>query len=267
MRDHASGLALPNVGVDVEFAFGLVDQAVVVTETMVRRRVAQKFINLRYSVMQECLVPFFTRDAMQHVSSSDSTRVAEIDQMASVALSNGLQLIDDTAKSILTGGVVVSDLKGVDYAMVKEAVQGCGCRFAMWLAASWKILAGCKSSNPNLTIEANENSNESGDVKLEGRRGTAELNITVYENDMSVRMQQDNINERVVDARLDSSLLDDLEMSLTPESCADLILAISEMCRLAQRSVMENINQSISTDNSGSRTEIPTPLPRVARHQ
>ena len=248
VRDLASGLALPDVGVDVEFASGLVDQAVVVTETMVRRRVAQKFINLRYSVVQECLAPF-TRDAMKHICSSDSTRVAEIVQMASVALSDGLQLVDDTVKSILTGGVVVSDLKGVDYAMVKEAVQGCCRRFAMWLAATLEILAGCESSDPNLTVEADEKTDESGDDILDGKRVT-EVNIAVCEDEMSA-MQQDNINERV-DASLDS-LLDDLEMSSTPESRADLILAISEMCRLAQRSVMENINQSISTDSSGSR--------------
>lgn len=248
VRDLASGLALPDVGVDVEFASGLVDQAVVVTETMVRRRVAQKFINLRYSVVQECLAPF-TRDAMTHECSSDATRVTEIVQMASVALSDGLQLVDDTVKSILTGGVVVSDLKGVDYAMVKEAVQGCCRRFAMWLAATLEILAGCESSDRNLTIEADEKCGESGEEVTEGKRVT-EVNTAVYEDDMSV-MQQDNVNERV-DASLDC-LLADLDASSTPESRSDLMLAISEMCRLAQRSVMENINQSISTDNSGSR--------------
>jgi hypothetical protein len=47
--------------------------------------------------------------------------------------------------------------------------------------------------------------------------------------------------------------LDELESTATRESRSDLILAISEMCRLAQRSVMENINQSINTDSSGSR--------------
>jgi hypothetical protein len=251
VRDLASGLALPDVGVDVDFASGLVEQAVVVTETMVRRRVAQKFINLRYSVVQECLAPF-AKEAMIHISDGNTARVVEIVQIASVALSDGLQLVDDTVKSILTGGVVVSDLKGVDYAMVKEAVQGCCRRFAMWLAATLEIIAGCESSDRNLTIEAEEKFEDLGEESAEDgtRKRVADINMAVQEDDVS-EIQQDNINEKV-DASL-NDLLDDLEESATPEARADLILAISEMCRLAQRSVMENINQSISTDSSGNR--------------
>ena len=248
VRDLASGLALPDVGVDVQFASSLVDQAVVVTETMVRRRVAQKFINLRFSVIEDCLAPF-AREAMTHVCNSDNARVVEIVQMASVALSDGLQLVDDTVKSILTGGVVVSDLKGVDYAMVKEAVQRCCRLFAMWLAATLEILAGCESSDRSLTIDAEEKIAEVGDESVEDA-AAAEITNTRNDNDMN-ELQHDHINEKV-DASLDK-LLEELESTSTSESRSDLILAISEMCRLAQRSVMENINQSISNDSSGSR--------------
>lgn len=248
VRDLASGLALPDVGVDVQFASSLVDQAVIVTETMVRRRVAQKFINLRFSVIEDCLAPF-AREAMTHVGNSDNARVVEIVQMASVALSDGLQLVDDTVKSILTGGVVVSDLKGVDYAMVKEAVQRCCRLFAMWLASTLEILAGCESSDRNLTIDAEEKVAEGGDESADDAR-TSEITSTMNENEMN-ELQHDHINEKV-DSSLDK-LLEELELTSTTESRSDLILAISEMCRLAQRSVMENINQSISTDSSGSR--------------
>eukprot|EP00545_Synedropsis_sp_CCMP1620_P013206 CAMPEP_0119005550 /NCGR_PEP_ID=MMETSP1176-20130426/1791_1 /TAXON_ID=265551 /ORGANISM="Synedropsis recta cf, Strain CCMP1620" /LENGTH=1090 /DNA_ID=CAMNT_0006957377 /DNA_START=16 /DNA_END=3288 /DNA_ORIENTATION=+ len=251
VRDLASGLALPDVGIDVDFASGLVEQAVVVTETMVRRRVAQKFINLRCSVVLECLAPF-AKDAIAHVSESESARVVEIVQMASVALSDGLQLVDDTVKSILTGGVVVSDLKGVDYAMVKEAVQGCCRRFAMWLATTLEILAGCESSDRNVTIEAAEIVEELTEESNEdsAMQGASDTHMATREDDMS-EMQEENLNEKV-DSSLDELLLE-LEKSSTAKTHSDLILAISEMCRLAQRSVMENISQSINSTASGGR--------------
>jgi hypothetical protein len=248
VRDLASGLALPDVGIDVDFASGLVEQAVVVTETMVRRRVAQKFINLRCSVVLECLAPF-AKDALAHTSDGETARVAEIVQMASVALSDGLQLVDDTVKSILTGGVVVSDLKGVDYAMVKEAVQGCCRRFAMWLATTLEILAGCESADRNATIEAAEIVEEVGEESNE--EGT-----TPTSSDMHVVAREDTSETQEDNEKVDSSmeeLLLELEESSTPKTRSDLILAISEMCRLAQRSVMENISQSINSTESGGR--------------
>jgi vacuolar protein sorting-associated protein 51 len=248
VRDLASGLALPDVGFDVAFSSGLVDQAIEVTETMVRRRVAQKFFKLRHNVVQECMFPFAT-EAIKHVNSSETPRVIEIVQMASVALSDTLQLVDDTVKSILTGGVVVSDLKGVDYAMVKAAVQGCCRGFGLWLAATLEILGGCENSDRKCTIDIETKSDDGFE---EFTRDDKVLDITVNTPDDDVsEMKQVSVHERI-DCSL-NELMKEIENSSSPETRSDLILSLCEMCRLAQRSVMESINQSISAEYIGAR--------------
>ena len=257
VRDLASGLALPHVGVDVEFASSLVEQAVDVTETMVRRRVAQKFFALRLYVIQECLAPF-ARDAMafpqqdDDSSSAATPRVVEIVQMASIALSDGLQLVDDTVKSILTGGVVVSDLKGVDFDMVKQAVKGCCRRFVRWLASTLEVLAGLESSSPRLTIQASETFEVAEEEKEDDEHqehAAAPVAPTKRDDLSEMSNQQDAILEKVENSL--TELLDELEESSNVAARRDFMLAISEMSRLAHRSVMENINQSINSSESG----------------
>ena len=51
----ASGLALPEVGLDVSVASTLVDQTVKLAEILVKRCVSMKFRNLRGVVVTECL--------------------------------------------------------------------------------------------------------------------------------------------------------------------------------------------------------------------
>jgi len=254
VRELASGLALPDVGIDVDFASSLVEQAINVTEMMVRKRVAQKFVFLRQHVAQDCLAPF-VKDSIALTSNIEMKRVVEIVKMASVTLSDGLQLVDDTVKSILTGGLVVSDLKGVDYVMVKEAVQDCCRRFAIWFAGTLEILAGCESPDENFTIEAEEKSddfveNATGEVTNQHVLDTDGL----MQEDETNEMQQDNIMEKV--NSIVEAIIEEVNDSATEEAQADLVLAISEMCRLAQRSVMDSINQSIISTAAGGRKHI-----------
>jgi len=243
VRELASGLALPDVGINVNFASSLVEQAINVTETMVRKRVAQKFMFLRQHVAQDCLGPFI-KDSIALTNNSETIRVVEIVKMASVTLSDGLQLVDDTVKSILTRGVVVSDLKGVDYVMVKEAVQDCCRRFAIWLAGTLEILAGCENPDENYTIEAEEKTDDFfEDATSEATdQQVPDTDGNIQEDDTS-EMEQDNIMEKV--NSIVEGVIDEVNDAVSEEAQADLVLAISEMCRLAQQSVMDSINQSI----------------------
>lgn len=257
VRGFASGLALPQVGVDPQFASGLIEQAVEITESMVRRRVAQKFFSLRLRVVKDCIRPF-TEEAIklpEGATQSGTPRVVQVVQMASVALSDGLQMVDDTIKSILTSGVVVSELKGVDFAMVNEAVQGFCRRFAFWLAATLEVLAGCQSCDPKVTIDADESelvlasNGEEEEDRNDAVNPSSTSNIPDDQSDISDK--NDAIADKV-ETEL-SELLDELDTVTSSVARYDLTIAIAEMCRLAERSVMENISQSISSSQGGGR--------------
>lgn len=251
VRDLASGLALPEVGVDVEFAAGLVDQAVEVTEAMVRRRVAEKFFILRQHVVQDCLAPF-VQEAIAYPS-DNVARVVDVLQMASVALSDGMQLVDDTVRSILAGDEVVSSAKGVQIEMVKEAVQVCSRRFTVWLASTLERLAGCESSDSRMLIEAEEKAEETEEEidGLQEDEDTVPPHLVTKADDMSdISDLHDALAEKV-ESSLDDifALLDDAPV----EVISELTLAIAEMCRLAERSVMENIQNSITSSMEGDK--------------
>ena len=255
VRGFASGLALPQVGVDPQFASGLIEQAVEITESMVRRRVAQKFFSLRLRVVKDCIRPF-TEEAIklpEGATQSGTPRVVHVVQMASVALSDGLQMVDDTIKSILTSGVVVSELKGVDFVMVNDAVQGFCRRFAIWLAATLEVLAGCQSCDPKVTIDADtselvlasdgeQDDNRNDDVY-------PSLTSTIPDDQSDISDKNDAIADKMETEF--SELLEEVDTVTSSVVRYDLTIAIAEMCRLAERSVMENINQSISSSQGG----------------
>jgi hypothetical protein len=154
----------------------------------------------------------------------------------------------------LTGGVVVAELKGVDFAMVSEAVQGFCLRFALWLAATLEVLAGCQSCDSNVTIEAGEadvvvDEDETQDKATEFV-GNTSLNAP---DDLSAISDKNDAIADKVEMEL-NELLNDLEADRFSSSAGyDFTIAIAEMCRLAERSVMENINQSISSSQGGGR--------------
>jgi hypothetical protein len=249
VRELASGLALPEVGINIDFASNLVDQTIELTEAIVRRRIDQKFYNLRIRVVQECLRDFVhdafvqPEEGERSLSSLKSTG-GDIDriQLASVALSDCLQLVDDTVRSILSGEAVLgSTASSVDRAMLKEAVQKSTRRFALWLAATLEVLAGCDSSDPEKSIL----------VKDDGKASTEDGDDLIGMT--SPRNFQDDLHDSLdktdpINQRLESAV-QDLIVRVEKGSVAvylELILAMAEMCRLAERSVMENINQSVS---------------------
>lgn len=262
VRQLASGLALPEVGINPDLASNLVDQTVGLTEAMVRRRVDQKFYTLRFRVIQDCLAPFCTNAMQQEEEEADTTgtgsssRVLHVVQMASVALSDSLQLVDDTVRSILSEDVAAS----TDASMLKQAVETSTKRFAIWLASAMEILAGCESSDPKLVIEVMPGAPEDGleDTPKEGTSGGGFGPSTSIASPASMGDDASEISEdpqdptQLVENAL-LKLLEELETSGSKTARSDMTLAIAEMCRVAERSVMENISQSIAAHGGGSK--------------
>jgi hypothetical protein len=250
VRQLASGLALPEVAIDLDLASSLVEQAVGLSEAMVRRRVDQKFYTLRFRVIEEILAPF-CRKALQERSNSDEDtkehNIQQVIQMGSVALSDSLQLVDDTVRSILSN--VKSDTlqasassfgSSEDSSMLKIAVEQSTSRFAIWLAAAMETIAGCESSEPSYIV----------DVKPDSRSDANHEALTFYNISDPVSREasgDDDIDLRDLVENCMTELLDELDNLGTDSSKADLTLAIVEMCRVAQGSVVDDIAASIST--------------------
>ena len=290
VREVASGLALPEVGLDVEAASGLVDQTVEMTEGMVRRRVTRRFRSLRVRVIKDCIVPF-ARDAISQqaleedaeivagdeagvrsdgaggeadvdtaasgdveeekeaddAAIAEAARVAQMVQRASIALSDGMQLFDDTARAILTRGSVDGGPSSpVDTGMIKSAVEKNARRFAVWLALVLEIVAGCDCSDPKRLLDLRPAKKVQADDEVPAPAPVViDAEVLREDSDFAAGFDDEDEEDRAMTLLYD--LVDELDYEATDDARYDLTLAICEMCRLAERSVGENMSQSIAS--------------------
>lgn len=250
VRELASGLALPDVGIrDCDgFANNLVDQAMKLTEFMVRRRVDQKFYDLRISVVRDCLIPFTSRavDVKSTSPEEDSnpSQLPQIVQVASSSLSDCFQLVDDTIRSIFSGGtVVLGDSSSPDLPILKQAVESSTRRFAWWLASALELLAGGEPSDAEHVVEVSS---------LQAADGFTDSDLNTNFYDQNDLPGQDNTVIDLLDVAI-SNLLSFSEERGSGTIHSDFVLALTELCRLAERSVAENLDQSISAHVGGGK--------------
>ena len=293
VREVASGLALPEVGLDLEAASGLVDQTAEMTEGMVRRRVTRRFRSLRVRVIKDCIVPF-ARDAISqqtveedteaagdktetgsdendglsnadaisagdeeeekealgndaHAAIAEAARVAQMVQRASVALSDGMQLFDDTARAILTRASVDGGPSApVDTGMIKSAVEKNARRFAVWLALVLEIVAGCDCSDPKRLLDLRPAKRTQAKDEVPAPAPVViDAEVLREDSDFAAGFDDEDEEDRAMVLLYD--LVDELDCEATDDARYDLTLAICEMCRLAERSVGENMSQSIAS--------------------
>ena len=277
VRQLASGLTLvPHGAVPPEVASSLVEQTVGLTETMVRRRVDQKFYSLRLRVVEDCFSPFC--QAMKELNEAEEEdddqppALLGSVQLASVALSDSLQLVDDTVRSILANldeektannedhddGAVMTTM---DDSMLRDAVRHSTVRFAKWLASAMEVLAGYESStDPTHTMVApyvrmgqhHQSGNDDilrpyGDQKNSPSKNNKVVSDPV--DDSSDRSVADATDEAVEDALWE--MMANRDNATTQQQQNMVLLAIAEMCRVAERSVADQIRQSISTHGGG----------------
>jgi hypothetical protein len=246
VREAASGLALPEIGLDMELASDLVEQTVGITESMVKRRVTQKFNLLRVRVLKECLIPLVKDVASDGANSdsADSLNVIKTVQAANVALSDGLQMVDDTIRSILSHGSALGmSSTPLDSDMVKVAVRNNARKFAFWLASALENIAGCDPDNREITLnvkplEKNNGHNVSEDEKTITSE-LVDLNITNEDEGES--------SEKSRELSILEDLCEFVQENMDSLSNGVLCLSLVEMCRLAGRNVSNNMNQSISS--------------------
>lgn len=246
VREVASGLSLPEIGLDMELASTLVEKTVGITESMVKKRVSQKFHLLRIRVLFSCLMPL-VKDVLHEETNEndcDSLKTIKTIQAANVALSDGMQMVDDTIRSILSQGTGLGmSNTPLDLDMVKVAVANDARKFAFWLASALEKIAGCDPMDDNLTLSVkHSNMVDDGDSKDEHLMNATLLEAKSIEND------EDEVES--TDRRKENSILEDIYASIEENNqCCNGLLSLSlvEMCRLAARNVVNNMNQSISS--------------------
>ncbi|KAL7561207.1 hypothetical protein ACA910_004133 [Epithemia clementina (nom. ined.)] len=265
VREMAAGLSLPEVGVNADFAAGLVDEAMQLADTMVTRRVHQKFNDLRVKIVKDCLVPFALKLVEQQANTTegavvDKEKIAKARAVASTTLSDCLQLVDDTIRSILSGSnSTTSGTLGDEKneatiqssenlpAVVKEAVQDSTKEFTDWLASALEVLAGGEASNTNLVVEVGpdgeDQNGRAGEMTSKAVTSSIERSTSfVYNDGFTGIKDSESIMELIKSARLELRGSQDgsgVEIAF--------IIAIAEMCRLAQGSLSENLEQSMAS--------------------
>lgn len=267
VRELASGLALPEVGLDVSVASSLVDETVELAEILVRRRVAIKFNQLRGVVVKECLAPLVNQiiqpekrsgikgeeeasvGPVHDSESHEAQTLGEVIQLASVALSDGLQMADDLIRSLLQRSGAMAP---VDSSVVKLAVQKNSKTFGIWYAAALEQLVGCEPSfQDKYLFEVRDEVNEA-ETGVQQRKkiilpqGESEERNSEHSNWQELSNTSyptkigDNFNPLL-------ELVVQMENGTTERAYTNFLLAICEMCRLAERSMANTLNQSIQS--------------------
>ena len=243
VHHFSSGLTLPEVALEERVAARFVEQTVALSDAMVRRRVDHKFLILRFRVLQNCLAPFCRNagvtETEEAATAAAPERIHRLVQMASVALSDSSQLLDDTVRSIL------SCSSSKESPTLKIAVEHSTVQFAIWLACALETLAGCELSNSKHIVDVLPDRTENTTSVDSGSSSTQLIYPIALGGSGSCDNVDNDLSELVDNCMWE--LVEELDALGTKTTKLDLTLAIAEMCRLSERSVMDDINQSIAT--------------------
>jgi hypothetical protein len=237
-----------------------------------------KFNELRGVVVLECLAPLVekvvdsgkrndvkgskinnteTSDEPDNNYSHESYTLVEVIQLASVALSDGLQMADDLIRALLQRSrlACAAVVAPVDSAVVKLAVQKSSKSFGLWLAAVLEHLVGCEPSfQDDFLLEVyDEESEEDNGVLLEQKIFIPQLECGEgngggprwARSSGSTSFFEPTKKDETFDVLVE--LLFQLDKGASERAYSNFLLAICEMCRLAQRSMANTLDQSIQS--------------------
>jgi vacuolar protein sorting-associated protein 51 len=232
VQEFAVGLMAPEIGLPTERTDPMVRQTRELSESLVRRRVDQRFRDLRAAMVHEGLLPLVQRAMVERARAveEETSVLPELISLARSTLSDGWQLVDDAIRSIgadSSAPTHKNDLPGD----LKEAVQTSAYQFAAWLANALEILAGGDPTDVHHIAEAPRIDSAADDAPEDGGRS-----LSPGVGDPS----EEHLLNALFQAR-DDVLVPEIE-----EGGADFRLAMMELCRLAETSVADNLEQSFA---------------------
>ena len=243
MREIASALALPEIGLNVDIASGLVEETIAITESLVRRRVTKIFQSLRCRILKEFLSPFIL-SVLKDVKLTNQNVIIDTVQKANTMLSESMQLVDDVIRSMISNENDQDNKKNrssFDSGMINEAVVTNARSFAFWLASTLEIFAGCEPAHSSITVDMKFYGSD--DIDDEERQRRSKINrclelMKEYEDEAI--MPETGLN-------MLSSTSNEIFECSNWEAKDVLLLSLIEVCRLCERNFVTNMNQSISS--------------------
>jgi hypothetical protein len=201
------------------------------------------------------LLPFAEREIQERAKciAAGTPPLATMTQLANATLSDCLQLVDDAVRSIVESGEEAAheSISSPEAVVLKQAVHESTGRFISWLASAFEVLAGGESSDPLRTIDAGE-----GEV-----REASELSPSRHElDDSRVSAAFDDsgdvsANDGSIAAQIDGAYRDILQAGGQDVDVvhSDFIWSIIEICRLAQGSIADVLDQSMTIQFGGHK--------------
>ena len=243
VEDFVAGLTLPEVGLHASFASGLVGQALEVTEYLVRHRVDQKMSDLRLDILQNCILPYTQNVAKEWKGADgDKKAIPYIIQLGGSMLSDCMQLVDDTIRAIyiLSQTEEGEPCTSRDLELLSESVHRSTQDFIVWLSSIFERLAGGEGMVSTVVEPPFDDAN------------TDDLDVAGKDNRINRIYLSNSANNEEMDSLLFSAV-GEIETLLDDYQNGEYILALVELCRLAAKSIQENLDQSISNHAGGGR--------------
>ena len=240
VQDFAESLQSTEIVLSDSIISGLVTQATELSEMLVKMRVEQQFCQLRLSVAKDCLLPFSSNVTAERLTFSGGNKeyADACLQQANSMLSDCMQLVDDSIRSILT--VSPEHESSDEKTTVRDlrlAVDESASAFGFWFANSIEVLAAGQSFAASQLLVV---------PKTQG-----EVNVISSPECSSETHEALGREQR----QSEKELLDQLDVALNtfvgeqPDGYPDsgIILLLAQLCSLAESTVSNAIQQSIAS--------------------
>lgn len=245
VRELASGLALPEVGLPVEMCGNLVDKTAELCDSLIQQYITAHFYRLESKVTSNCLAPF-TKSVLELISKrfmvpARDEIVKELPPLAHALVGDVLQTCDTFISDI------ISHLSSapIEHSVLQETIQRKSHEFAFWLASALEVFAGCDdtlSGNIMLLGTDHMSRGTEGDIQPLNENGfdlcdldTVSFERLTVENWSKIRDLVGYLEKQVGLVGREDEYLDPLYLTL----------AVAEVCRSCEHRIFDAINQSI----------------------
>jgi hypothetical protein len=144
-REMASGMTLPEVGLEVELAGLMVDQTLEMCDGLIKQHIASHFNHLRSRVLSKCIIPFVVKVANLFEPETigdekDSTPFNGLALIGQAMMNEAMETTDTVIAGLVAALCPGPREKSTVQRLVQEETQA----FSRWFMTILKVVAGCE---------------------------------------------------------------------------------------------------------------------------